>query len=329
MASEPAQTLADLLRAEIHAHGPIPVSRWMEAALYHPQLGYYRRGRDPFGARGDFYTAEQLDPFGDLLATVAASLACAAEGAAEPFCVLELGAGRKDLRDALGPWRYTALDWDQPHLPDAISGLVLANEFFDALPVRVLRRDPDGWCELAVDDYQGRFQLTRAPWPLPEDLHIYVDRYGSALPTGSMLEVNETARRWLQDLSSRLRWGTLLIFDYGYQAGELPRLSGGTLMSYRHHVALPDILQSPGTCDITAHVNFSALIEQAEHCGFKLESIRTLREWALEVWTAEELEQRWYRADTRWRLQWKQLAFGMGEAFHVIQLARRPPEKCP
>lgn len=329
VASEPPPDLADLLRAEIRAQGPIPVSRWMEVSLYHPELGYYRRGRNPFGAHGDFYTAEQLQPFADMLATVAASLARQAEMSAHAFSILELGAGRRDLRHALAPWPYLAHDWDQPQLPDAMAGLVLANEFFDALPVRVLRRDHNRWYELAVENAGGRFQLIRAPWPLRDDLLTYADSYASAMPAESVLEVSETSAFWLHHLGARLRWGRLLIFDYGYLAADLPRFGGGTLMSYRNHIALNDILQAPGTRDITAHVNFSAIIEQAEQHGFKLDFNRTLRQWALDLWTPQELEHRWEGANTRWRMQWKQLVFGLGETFRVVQLARAPAKMCP
>ena len=85
---------------EIRSSGPLTFARYMELALYHPEFGYYRQ-RDPFGKAGDFYTAEQLQPvFGQLMATFVEQLT-ESSGAASPFEVLELGAGRREMADAL------------------------------------------------------------------------------------------------------------------------------------------------------------------------------------------------------------------------------------
>src|ERR1700755_1284360 len=100
----------ELLAAEILHRGPIPFHRFMEAALYHPEHGYYRRARDPFGKHGDFFTAEQLQPvFGILIAQRIRQLA-RAMGDPPDFAVVEPGAGRGEMAEAFRDWRYIPID---------------------------------------------------------------------------------------------------------------------------------------------------------------------------------------------------------------------------
>ena len=109
----------------------------MEVALYHPVHGYYRRGRDPFGKGGDFYTAEQIQPvFGILIAARIREL-YRSMGAPGDFVVVELGAGRREMAEAFAEWRYLPVDVDSGELPAEFRGVVFSNEFFDALPVDV------------------------------------------------------------------------------------------------------------------------------------------------------------------------------------------------
>ena len=120
----------EFLAAEIRERGPIPFSRFMEVALYHPEHGYYRSGKhDPFGREGDFYTAAQLQPvFGRIVARELCSLGV--------MKVLDVGAGRGEMGDALCKFHYTAVDYGDP-MPVHFRGVVFANELFDALPVDV------------------------------------------------------------------------------------------------------------------------------------------------------------------------------------------------
>ena len=166
----------------------------MELALYHPEHGYYRVPREVFGAGGDFYTAEQLQPvFGELLTTFIASVE-RSHFAKGPFEVLELGAGRGELRSALARWNYRGFDWRGDSLPQSISGLVLANEFFDALPVDLLRRADEGWEELGVVVREGSFSYAGAGPPSAR-LLAYAEQFGGALPVGGLLEICLWRRR--------------------------------------------------------------------------------------------------------------------------------------
>src|SRR5713226_4954281 len=118
--------LGEILRDEIRRDGPISFSRYMDAALYHPQFGYYRRARDPFGAGGDFYTAEQLQPVFGILIAQRIRLLRDSIGSTEDFTVVELGAGRGEMAEALRDFQYIQLDLDIRQLPDRIRGVVFS-----------------------------------------------------------------------------------------------------------------------------------------------------------------------------------------------------------
>src|SRR6185436_11838029 len=108
--SAPVTALELLLRDRIAREGPIPFREFMETALYHPEHGYYRRARDPFGRSGDFYTAEQLQPvFGILIAARIREM-FVEMGSPADFTVVELGAGRGEMAEALGEWRYIPVE---------------------------------------------------------------------------------------------------------------------------------------------------------------------------------------------------------------------------
>jgi SAM-dependent MidA family methyltransferase len=307
--------LVERITGEINSMGPIPFARFMELALYDPSFGYYRKGPQPFGLSGDFYTAEQLQPvFGELMESFIARLAVNERA---DFSVVEIGAGRREMAPALSRWNYRGYDLDGGELPSQMHGLVLANEFFDALPVHVLRRQADTWCELCVLAVKGRFEFTAAPELSPQ-LAEYAEIYGLLIPEGGLLEINLAASQWLARIAGFLQSGYLLVIDYGYQVRELARFPYGSLMSYRKHLAVQDILAEPGRQDITAHVNLTALTDHALRLGFELMSRQSFAAWVLSTWNEDELSRRWQKAENRWRLQWKQLVHGMGESFHVL-----------
>jgi SAM-dependent MidA family methyltransferase len=312
--------LLAIIRDEIRLCGPITFARYMELALYHPSLGYYRT-RDPFGASGDFYTAEQLQPvFGELLATYVEQLSLGFEGR-QPFSVLELGAGRGEMRSALARWNYRAVDWNSPQVPETWSGLVFANEFFDALPVNLRRRQGSHWQELFINNAEAGLQYY--PQQVSQlSLVDYAHQYGSEIPDGGQLEVCPRVDEWLSRVATLLSRGRLLVIDYGYYMRELSRFPAGTLLAYHRHQAHADPLQEPGQRDITTHVNFTYFQECAGRRGLRLDRAQSLAQWALSVWEQPDFEHRWAAADPRWRLQWKQIVFGLGETFRVLQFHR-------
>jgi len=306
--------LLELIVAELRRDGPMSFARYMELALYHPQFGYYRRG-DRFGVKGDFYTAEQLQPvFGELIASFVDKLTH--EEGTPSIPTIELGAGRGEMGLSLGPRGYQAFDWKAGLLPTEWRGLVFANEFFDAMPVHLAVKQ-EQWQELFVVEASGRLAFEAGP-PSNVQILAYAERFGGSLSQGDRLEVCLAAAEWTERIARMLRAGWLLVIDYGYDVRELPRLREGTLLSYRRHRAKPVTLCDAGYEDITAHVNFSWLVEAAEANGFACVTDMSLARWAMTVWDEEVFPEKWTQADQRWRLQWKQLVFGLGETFRVV-----------
>jgi len=281
----------------------------MEWALYHPDTGYYRQPPDSvLGAAGDFFTASQLQPtFGELIAS-----------SLPHRPVLELGAGRGEMRAAFTPREYLAIHPGQP-LPATWSGIVFANEFFDALPVLAGIRKGSALRELLVLRKGSTYTWQIGP-PLSAARCEYVERYYPDLPDGARFEIAERAADWIRRINQCLREGTVLIIDYGWTGSEYRRFPSGTLMSYRRHRAWPDVLLNPGQQDITSHVPFQLLIDTALSQGFTVVRFETLAQTLL---AALEQHPQLMRAEHS-RQQLKTLLFSMGESFRTLLLQKSP-----
>lgn len=298
----------------------MPFSRFMELALYHPDYGYYRRTRDPFGKGGDFFTAEQLQPvFGILIARLLAGLRD--ELGCGEFTVVELGAGRGEMRDALSGFRYVPVDSGHGSLPARFSGAVFTNEFFDALPVEAAVRRGGTFHELRVTARGGRFEWTEGG-PVRSDVADYLERFHGPREDGEFAEANLAALAWMDRIARSLDRGYVITIDYGYTRRESIRFPRGTLMSYRRHTALEDVLAEPGERDITAHVNFTALEEYGAALGLKTVRFETLARALLRTGESDQfasaLAAEGPDEEQRRRLQLKTLLFGMGETFRVL-----------
>lgn len=282
-------TLEALIAERIHQAGPITMADYMAECLLHPTLGYYTT-RDPLGAAGDFTTAPEISQmFGELIG-LALAQAWRDQGAPAPFTLAELGPGRGTLMtDALRAARRVpgfaeaarlvlvevsptlraqqskALASYRPEwvrtaaeLPDAPLFLV-ANEFFDALPVRQFQRDGTGWRERQVGLEGERLVLgLAAPAAPPALAHRLNDT-----ADGDLVEICPAAAPVIAELAGRIavHGGAALIVDYGDW-----RSLGDTLQAVRRH-APADILDAPGSADLTAHVDFEALALAARAAG--------------------------------------------------------------
>jgi NADH dehydrogenase [ubiquinone] 1 alpha subcomplex assembly factor 7 len=273
--------LARLISRRIALAGPISIADFMAEALGHPRLGYYRRTL-PLGAAGDFTTAPEISQiFGELVGAWLAER-WQAMGTPVPVRLIELGPGRGTLMaDALRATRavagfHAALDlhlveinerlqalqrtnlaaftpaWHAA-LEDVPAGptLLVANEFFDALPVRQFEKTERGWVERMVGlEADGEtLRLALAPGVTP---------YAALLPeapAGAQAEISEVARAIARTIGARLRrdGGWALIVDYGYAQGH-----GVSLQAVRGHRGV-GILERPGETDLSAHVDFAAL----------------------------------------------------------------------
>jgi SAM-dependent MidA family methyltransferase len=319
---------AEILAAEIRAHGPMLFSRFMEAALYHEQHGYYRNARDPFGQHGDFYTASQLQPvFGRLLAA-AFRQSRARLGEPPDFSVVEWGAGRGELAPLLSEFAYTAIDRGRGASPASITGVVFSNELFDALPVDVVRLRGQEQSLMRVGFADDRFTWVDGEPPSGEWAD-YAHQLARHLPPEQelFLELPVRLRETLIQMTAPLQRGSCLIIDYGYLNRELIRFPRGTLMSYHRHHALDDVLLEPGARDITAHVPFSYLEQCAQSLGLHPEPLQTLAQFILRAGEADQFADALQAPDEasalRLRLQLKSLLFGMGETFRCLTIHRK------
>jgi SAM-dependent MidA family methyltransferase len=273
---EPAD-LTDRLARLIDTGGPISVGHYMAEANAH-----YYGTRDPLGEAGDFTTAPEISQmFGELAGLWLVDLW---QRAGEPAgaCYVELGPGRGTLaadalraiaRAGLKPpvhfvetspplrqaqrARLANATWhdDSSTLPGGAPLLIVANEFFDALPVRQLVATDQGWHELLVTHDDGRF--SRVPGPLiPAPL-------AKAEP-GTIVETSPASVSVVRELARRLstQGGAALIVDYGHERS----CAGDSLQAVERH-GFADPWQRPGARDLTAHVDFSALKRAAEGEG--------------------------------------------------------------
>ena len=278
------------IRRRIETAGPMPVAQYMSLCLSHPKQGYYTT-RNPLGAAGDFTTAPEISQmFGELIGLWAAA-AWRAMGSPENVRLVELGPGRgtmmldalraakvmPDFRSAvvvhfveINPVleRLQRQAFDGADLPvswHAALGevpdgplIVLANEFFDALPVHQAVMCADGWHERVVkigEDDKLNFSIHRDPIPLFDEL---LPRGLRAAKIGEIFEWR--ADQMALEIGRRVRaGGVALIIDYGHAESAI----GDTLQAVGGH-EFADPLATPGMVDLTAHVDFQALARAAE-----------------------------------------------------------------
>ena len=290
------QLIADEIARQPGAAPAIPFSRFMELALYAPQLGYYSGGAAKLGRDGDFTTAPEISPlFGATLARTASAII--AQSAPN---ILEFGAGTGKLardvltalaQDGVAIDSYAIVELsgelrarqqqalkDFPQVrwldgfPDTFSGVVLANEVLDAMPVELVTKTAAGWRQVMVTLRDGRFAWAeRAP---DAALAAHIGRQvpdADSLADGYLSEVHPVGAGFMATLAHMLAAGTgaAILFDYGFPAHEyyVDERSAGTLMCHYRHHAHADPFYLPGLQDITAHVDFTAMAIAAQDGG--------------------------------------------------------------
>ncbi|MGE3623556.1 MAG: class I SAM-dependent methyltransferase [Bdellovibrionales bacterium] len=296
--------LRDHIRALIEKNGPMPLGRYMELALQHPEYGYYRRG-DPLGRKGDFVTSPEVSQmFGELI-----GLACAEAwkgmGRPEAFMLLELGPGRGTLmadalratakvqgfhaamklhlletNETLRMMQKEKLNGFSPVFindiheilvdstsaaTEAMPTVIIANEFFDALSVRQFEQTAEGWRErMVTTDGEEMVFVLSAPDP---SYHFFIPEELRLAPAGTVHEISLPAMSLMRHLAQHVvkAGGAMLMIDYGYAAP--PHRGTVQAVSGHRHA---DVLERPGEVDLTAHVDFTALRQMAESQGAKV-----------------------------------------------------------
>ncbi len=276
--------LADILSARITATGPITLADYMAECLLHPVHGYYTT-RDPLGVAGDFTTAPEISQmFGELIGLSLAQ-SWLDQGAPATFTLAELGPGRGTLMadimratravpgfhdaatvhfiEASPSLRAKQAElvpdavWhdDVGSLPDAPLFLI-ANEFFDALPIRQFTRDADGWREHMVGLTDGTLALGLSqPAPIEALEHRLDDT-----PLGGVVEICPALPAFTGLIAEMIeaRGGAALIIDYGDWQSK-----GDTFQALSNH-EMVDPFAAPGQADLTAHVDFAAIANAAK-----------------------------------------------------------------
>jgi SAM-dependent MidA family methyltransferase len=297
--SEQAPDLATLIDMQIRQAGPMSVATYMGLCLTHPRHGYYRRG-GAIGASGDFTTASEISQmFGEMIGFFLVNL-WQQMGEPKAFTLLELGPGRGTLMadilrvaarapgfldavsielfesdPALLAEQRTRLAAYNPAwikdfaLPADTPLLVVANEFFDALPIRQFVRGRQGWHERMVGLFDGKRGFGLSPTPIPDGALPEAVRDA---PEGAVYEAGLAAGEVMKRLAPALarRGGAILAIDYGYAQTQ----TGETLQAVRRH-AYADPLEAPGDTDLSAHVDFGALGEIARAAGLAAPPLAT------------------------------------------------------
>ncbi len=312
------------IRRDIDASGGrITFERFMELALYHPQFGYYTSRREKIGKRGDYFTSVSVGPlFGKLLAKQFLIFRKELGNPAE-FEVVEFGGHsgqlRADVLAAAPDLRYRIVETGD-RIPDSIVGCVFSNEFLDALPVHVVQVKKGAWQEVYVTA-----DFTESLGPLST---ARLADFLSDLPVqhmeGYRTEVNLRALDWLSDVAKRLKRGWIVTIDYGYERPEYfaPHHRDGTLLCYHQHTKGANPYANIGEQDMTAHVEFTSLIEHGKMLGLDPVVFTDQSHYLLQMGEAEiaEIVERTAGQPSKERAAIQQLMHPelMGRTFRVL-----------
>ncbi len=361
-AIEHSAKLASLIAREL-AHGPISFARYMQMALYEPGLGYYMAGTNKFGSQGDFITSPEVS---ELFALCLAEHARAVFECTEN-AILEFGAGSgrlaADLLKALGdvpdlhyyilepsaelqyrqasliesiagPSAKLQVTWLN-RLPQEFSGYCIANEVLDAMPVERFHIVDSKVKQLGVEKCPNadQFRLTnlQAPSELQAAVESIEHETGSRFAEGYVSEINQAAPAWIGSLAQCISNGVITLIDYGYGRREyyMAERCQGTLNCYYAHHSVPDPFRYPGLQDITAHVDFTQIVESAVAADLEFIGYTSQASFLLELGITELAQQRQQScATTSEQLQVARelktltLPGEMGERFQVMCLAK-------
>lgn len=283
--------LTPIIREKIAAGGPISIADFMGLALSHPEHGYYIK-RDPLGARGDFITSPEISQiFGEMIGLWCAQIWAQMGGG--PISIVELGPGRGTLMNdllratksavgfhesitihmvetspTLAHAQYLTLRDAHPRIEwlDSVDELpanrtlVIANEFFDALPIKQYVMTKEGMREKRVS---WNLEKNSFEFILAEP-GLMLAKSGTTIPEGTVMEHSPACRSVMRKLAGHIKQhgGAALVIDYGY----LGEAHHDTLQALKSHLFHP-VLSDPGEADITAHVDFTSLMDIAREAG--------------------------------------------------------------
>jgi SAM-dependent MidA family methyltransferase len=354
--------LKRLLLDALRRTGAITFERYMALCLYHPEHGYYAQGRDRTGVAGDYFTSPDLHPiFARLLARQAAEM-WDMLGRASRFSWVEMGVGRGLFAQDFLSWAKSALpdfalalDYvaiepgprqcahlrerlaetglaggvrllDNLEQLSPITGCFFSNELVDAFPVAVVTRAGGHLREVYVAT-QGD-ELCEKVGPISDPaIAAAVARYAGHLEEGCRVEVGLMATQWMRSIAEKLLRGFVITIDYGDLAKYLyvQDRPQGTLLAYHRHWPSQDLFSTPGQVDLTAHVNFSALIDAGKDAGLEFTGFTSQQKFLLGLGEANEFADLYEPGasevdNLKARLKLKRLIHpeGMGNIFKVL-----------
>jgi SAM-dependent MidA family methyltransferase len=353
------ERLLQKIRNAIQKEGAISFARYMEFALYDPEEGYYATEANIGFRGGDYYTSPHLHPlFGRLIAKQLIEMVHSRGGG--PFMLVEMGGGKgllahdvlffleknepllfdriryvllersdrmREVQEArLLPWKGK-VSWagDLAEVPFEGVGCFFSNELFDAFPVHRLLLTGERIEEIYVTCSKDGFQEVLGP-PSSEALRLKVAGLGFRPKEPTQIEVNLLAPQWIETIAGRLARGFILTIDYGHLAHDLysERRPRGTLLCYHRHRVNEEPYQRVGEQDMTAHVNFTDLIQAGERSGLKTVGFTDQLNFLLGLGIVQEMEKIAARSQTSDQdpefLALKQLIHpqGMGKIFKVL-----------
>ncbi|MCX7724778.1 MAG: SAM-dependent methyltransferase [Thermodesulfovibrio sp.] len=346
--------LKDLIIRKIKENGPIPFDDFMQMALYYPDLGYYTKADTKIGRQGDFFTASHLGSVFGLILSRQIEIFYQKLNCPETLTITEIGPGMgflaKDVLESIEPSirvRYNLVEIN-PALQkiqrerlkehnnkifwyssidelNSFEGLIICNEVFDALPVRVFEVNDLGEVMEVYVGIDKNEQIIEILLPCREDTLEYLKDFAPWVLNikGYRSEVNLSMKSLIESLSRKLKKGYILIFDYGYTSEEYyhPERKRGTLLCYHKHNINENPYINIGYQDITCHVNFSAVEKFAAVFGFKVERYSSQGSYLISL-CDEEILKKIYQKDLKEHFKRLILPQGMGESHRVMILRK-------
>ncbi|MEY4699394.1 MAG: hypothetical protein RIR85_814 [Pseudomonadota bacterium] len=354
-----SQLLAQKIQQEIIANnGAISFSKYMEMALYAPGLGYYAAGRTKLGQHGDFTTAPEISPlFGATITQTLLPVIERLKTEGLPINILEFGAGSGALaesildalkNDGVAIDSYNILDLSADlidrqknklkgrsenicwinQLPKQFTGIILANEVLDAMPVELITLIDGEWRYKDVGinkNSNDSITFTFCPGAKVPDELIPKHLQAANLINGYTTEIHPQSQAWIKTLGQCLDQGIFLTIDYGFPEHEYyhPQRHMGTLMCHQGHQSDTNPLVQVGRKDITAHVNFTGVALAGQEVGLQVLGYTSQAHFLINSGLLPLLENA--SVQERSRAQTLIQDHEMGELFKVIALAPGEP----
>ncbi len=361
LSQQHSEKLIALIKSEIDKKGGvISFQRYMELVLYAPGLGYYAAGSIKLGEEGDFITAPEISPlFSQALANAILPIIDSQQ------IILEVGAGRgrmaadilvylkqqnklpkeywilelsadlrqrqKSIIEKSIPEFIDKVKWLDT-LPEQFSGVVLANELLDAMPVQLFQKVEKGINEVNVIWLDDKFVFQFNPNTDDRLMARVTDIEAELkieLATGYVSEINFAAEDWLKSIAERLQQGVIVLIDYGFPRHEYyhAQRKQGTLMCHYRHRTHPDAFVYPGLQDITAHVDFTSMADAAleanlQVIGYTNQVSFLMGAGLLELADIENESDTKQQMETASQIKKLTLPHEMGELFKVIGFSK-------